>query len=120
MKIRRVVSILIFIIAVLIVIGACATDKTTVIEKDEGLKALNGIWTNLDYNFHPAAKAKWIITPDGKIEMYYTGDSERPAGRGQYTIHEAWKDSKGTIWYKATWTDSFGPHLQYEIDVLPE
>ena len=113
---RTLVSILILIIAVLIVIGTCATGKITVIEKDEGLKALIGIWTNLDYNYHPAARAKCIINPDGRYESYYTVDSERPANWGQYTIHEAWKDSKGTIWYKATWTDTWGTRpVQYEI-----
>jgi hypothetical protein len=104
MKNRMLVSILILVLAVLIIVGSCATKKKAISEEDF-LEAFSGIWINTDYEFKgdTGSMRKVVWYPDGRWEEYSLETHELPATYGRYTITDMWKDSKGDIWYTANW-----------------
>jgi hypothetical protein len=72
MKIRTFVSILILVLAVLIIMGSCATDKMTYISKEY---EIYGTWVNPKYNYEDKHHAKFVVHPNGKMEIYSTDAS---------------------------------------------
>ena len=49
MKTRALISILIFVIVVLIIVGSCATGKKASVTERDLFKELSGTWVNTDY-----------------------------------------------------------------------
>ena len=49
MKTRTYVSILILVIAVLVIVGGCATGKKASVTERDIFKELSGTWVNEDY-----------------------------------------------------------------------
>ena len=100
MRTRTFVSILILVLAVLIIIGSCATRKKAISEEDF-LEAFSGIWINT--NYEPKGDLgyvqKFVWYPDGRYEGYSFVTNESPAAYGRYEITDMWKDSNGDIWY---------------------
>jgi len=94
MKARTYVSIMILVLAVLIVVGSCATDKMAYISKDY---EIYGTWINPDAK-PIVQKAKIVIHPNGKMELYPTITSAS-FGHNEFVITNKWIDSKGNIWY---------------------
>ncbi len=93
MKTRRVVLILILVLAVPIVIGSCATDKMAYISKDY---EIYGTWVNPDAKQFQDQKV--VIHTNGKSEWYpvITNKSFVPA---EFVITNKWTDSTGYVWY---------------------
>ena len=97
MKTRTFVSILIFVLAVLIVVGSCATGKKAV---KAPIESLYGTWENPDYNTSDK-NAKAIIRPDGtSVECSHTELPMHSCEEGTFTIIESWMDSDGNKYYK--------------------
>jgi hypothetical protein len=96
MKTRTFVSILILVLAVLIILGSCATTKK-VAKKD--YRFFSGIWVNEEYNSHPFM-AKYVIFSDGTFDAYNNLTDTGKHGSGHYIIVDKWTDSEGNRWYK--------------------
>ena len=96
MKSRTLVSILIFILAVLIIRDGYATDKK-VTKRD--YRFVEGTWTNEEYNSHPHM-GKYVLRRDGTFDSYFTTSDTEKEGANHYIIVEKWTDSEGSIWYK--------------------
>jgi hypothetical protein len=103
MKTRTLISISTLVLAVLIVIGSCATTKKA-ISKQEAMDALCHTWTK------PAGTTgtdKDVYKRDGTFEWSYEVDSTEPSIKGNFKIEEAWSDREGNIWIFA-WFDYWG------------
>ena len=124
MKIRTLISILILVLAVLVVIGSCATGKKTYISEKNLYKEVTGTWNNDEYE--PPEVEKWpqvTVHSDGSFEFYkehpvLTTTAQRP---GQFiSIKEAWTASKGNIWYQAKAYDIANDNTFYEIGKISD
>jgi hypothetical protein len=112
MKTRMFVSILILTLAVLIVIGSCATGKKAV---KAPMEPFYLTWTNPDYN--TAQKyAKLIFKPDGTYTLYSHTDITIYAGSYKYTIAESWMDSDGKKYYKVEVVAGSDEYHLYRLD----
>ena len=110
MKTKTLVSILILVLAVLIVIGSCATGKKAV---KAPIESVYGTWANLDYNTEHRT-AKFNIRPDGIIEMASHTELEYKQWDDiKFTIIESWMDSDGNKYYKVD--DAHGIDTWYEL-----
>ena len=96
MKTRTLVLILIIVLAVLIVIGSCATGGKAV---KAPIESVYGAWANPDYNT-TGQSAKLIYKPDGTYKEYSHTDITMGQGPYEYTIPESWIDSDGNKYYK--------------------
>ncbi|MHA2172948.1 MAG: hypothetical protein ACXAB7_24055 [Candidatus Kariarchaeaceae archaeon] len=113
MKTRTFVSILLFVLAVLIVAGSCATTKEA-ISHEEAIQIFSGTWVNLDNpvdytsyadpsksieeqaaNFH---FQKFVLTTNGLFGCYHAVDDPFPFGPGKYTVKDSWVDRKGNTY----------------------
>ena len=101
METRKIVSILILVLAVLIIVGSCAT-KRKVVSEEDFLEAWSGTWINTDYGGGSLPQKK-INYPDGTCEMFGQLTSTTVGYKEKITILEQWVDSKGTIWYRGHW-----------------
>ena len=106
MKTRTLVSILILVLAVLIVIGSCATGKK-IISVDDAMKQFEGVYVNTEYSGEGRTNPqKKVITSDGRIEDWALATNTNPSVKGEYKRAESWTDAKGntyctvdTRWY---------------------
>jgi hypothetical protein len=97
MKARTLASILILVLAILIIVGNCATGKKVYVAKED--EEIYGTWVNTDYNY-TGRWAKGVFHPDGTFVTYQADSSITPYYFGTFTITEKWTDSEGNIWYK--------------------
>ena len=105
MKTRTFVSILILVLAVLIVVGSCATGKKAYVAKED--EELFGTWINPDYG--QAQKAvKYIYKSDGVVRAYNAATSTEEFWSAKCTITDKWIDAEGNIWYKWLMTEAKG------------
>ena len=120
MKTRTIVSILILVLAVLIIVGSCATGKKASVTERNLFKELSGTWVNTEYTGKWLGyEQKLIVYPDGKFEYYLLTTDTNPLRQGYLlTITEVWTDSEGIIWYKATLEEAGGPY--YELGKISE
>jgi len=102
MQTRRIVLILILVLAVLIIAGSCATRKKA-ISIEEASEIRSGKWVNESYT-DPLV----VVYPDGRFEQYYDLQQERLAVSGISEIYESWRDSEGVLWYRAHYQNSVG------------
>jgi len=118
MRARAIASILMFILAVTIMAGGCATGKKAQMEEEELFKKLSGTWVNEDYDKTPGSDpiAKYVIERDGTFDAYAdTYDTSRTFFGEIITVEDKWIDSDGNIWYKMRVKDLV-EHLQrYEL-----
>jgi len=133
MKARTLVSILILVLAVVIVIGSCATGKKAV---KAPIESVYGAWANLDYNTRSQFYAKCKVSPDGIIVgASHTEQEYHHFDNISFTIIESWIDSDGNKYYKVdivrgiqTWyelwrineTDSVWEYVWSEIEYPSE
>jgi len=103
MKTRTLVSILILILAVLIIVGSCATKRKAVSDEDF-FEVWSGTWINTDYGGDICQKI--INYPDGTAEGFGILTSTIALFKKKITILDQWLDSKGTIWYRGHCEDS--------------
>ena len=108
MKARTLVSTLILVLAVLIIVGSCATGKKAI---KAPIESVYGTWVNPDYN-KSLRNAKRIIRPDGSITEYDTTETEKLSQKYLYSISESWMDSDGNKYYKV---DLTFPETLYEL-----
>ncbi len=73
MKTRTFISV-VLIMAVLIVVGSCATDKMAYISKEY---EIYGTWINPDFNNIGQPHGKIVFYPNGKIEAFGADTSTR-------------------------------------------
>ncbi len=122
MKTRTLASILILVLAVLIIAGSCATQKTTQTEKlfepldnDE----LTGVWVNTEYAEIPYyGRSKIVITRYGYSTIYKKVDSLYPILEATLYIVEKWNDSEGNLWYMSIWRDEYTTNFYHELDKI--
>ena len=115
MKTKALVSILIFVLAVLIISEGFATEKK-VTKRD--YRFFSGTWINEEYNSR-AFNAKYIIRRDGTYDAYNRLSDTGKNWIGYYEIVEKWIDDEGNIWYKMhVWTGVKveGKPMSYELD----
>ena len=113
MKTRKLVSILIFVLAVQFIAVSCATMKKAISHEDT-IKKFSGTWVNLDnpvtytgyadptkikeeqaewYHFQ-----KFVLTTDSLFECYHSADDLIPFCPGKYTVKESWVDRKSNTY----------------------
>ena len=124
MKARVLISILVFVLAVLSIAGSCATSKKSYISADNILKQLTGTWNNEEYE-PPEVEIMPQVTvhSDGSYELYkeYAVLTTPAILPGQFiSIKEAWTDSKGNIWYQAKAYDIANDITFYEIGKISD
>jgi hypothetical protein len=106
MRFRGSVLCLVSILAVIVLIGSCATTKKA-ISGEDFFEVWSGIWINTDYSggslFEPQ---KLINYPDGRWEGYSLVTLDQWSCYGKDTMIDMWTDPKGDIWYKASWYDN--------------
>ena len=107
MKTRTLVSILILVLAVLIIAGSCATTKKAISEEDF-FETWSGMWADTEYSGTHKRLLKRINHSNGTWEWYYDITGTIPNAKGISTILDHWIDSKGDIWYKASWESTPG------------
>ena len=83
MNVRKLVSILILIMAVLIIFGNCTTTKKAISEEDF-FKTWSGTWVNTDYG--GGIIQKIINHPDGTREYFGMLTSTTAGGKDKITI----------------------------------
>ena len=117
MKSRTLISILILVLAVLIVIGSCATGKKAV---KAPIEPFYGTWANSDYNT-VGANARKIFRPDGTYTDYSHTGTEIPEVESTYTIIKSWMDSDGKKYYKVeTFFEKYSLYRLDETDSVLE
>ena len=97
MKNRTFISVVILIMAVLIVVGSCATGKITSVAKED--EELYGTWINTDYD-ETNKYAKIEMKSDGTWYEYKMSDDDIPIFKCEYTITDKWTDSNRNTYYK--------------------
>jgi hypothetical protein len=110
----RTLLITIFLLTVVIIFTAGGTKKE--ISVDEAIEAFSYTWINPDN----APEAKLVVYPDGTMSVYSQVDMplDTPHYTYKYTIHEAWTDSDGNIWFKST--HKYGVETWYQINTISE
>jgi hypothetical protein len=104
MKTKTIVAISIFILAVFIISGSCATRKKTVSET-EFFEEYSGTWINKDNNGSTFQPQKMVHFPDGSWEYYSLLTVEQLYARGKDKMLDMWTDSNGDFWYKTRWEE---------------
>jgi len=114
MKTKTLMLFCFLCLAVLIILGSCATmkspDKMT-------YERFCGIWVNEDYEPTPGVMpppAKFTMNPDGTYLNYQYIMQSGPTGVGYYTVEKRWTDSDGNSWYHVI-TDAFFRDITYEL-----
>ena len=102
MKARPLVSILILVLAVLIIVGSCATGKKAYVAMED--EEIYGAWHNPDYD-ETDKSAMFVFETDGILQTYKTASMTKKWWSGKYTITDKWIDDEGNIWYKFLVTD---------------
>lgn len=124
MKIRALISILILVLAVLMVIGSCATQKNAnakKIFKPINNNELVGVWVNTVYSGGMMDRQKIVVTSYGYFEAFSSVDSMAPVETGTLFVVDKWTDSDGNIWYKAIWRERWsGNAFYYELDKISD
>ncbi len=69
MKTRTLISVLIFIMAVLVIAESCATGQRAHVNKKISIDETYGTWVNSDYN-EKGQYAKEVDHPDGTYDLY--------------------------------------------------
>jgi hypothetical protein len=113
------VSISIFVLAVLIIAGSCATQKTAQeVKSFEPLydSELVGTWINTEYSGENFQKI--LVTDYGYSEGYLKADSEYPTVKFTFFVVEKWTDSDGNVWCKTVFRGDLFPRFIYELDKI--
>ena len=105
MKTRPYVSVLILVVAVLIIVGSCAT-KRQAISEEEFYKYWVGTWMNTDLRGDGWEPQKIVCNADGTIDRYGRPEWMFTTCEYRFSLIDSWKDSDGNIWYRATSTCS--------------
>ena len=113
MKPRTLVSILLFTLVVLIVIGSCVTGKKAYVAKEH--EEIYGTWVNPEYNYSGYATPKFIYHPDGKSEGYTLDTDTHIRNYGEFIITNKWIDSEGNYWYKVEAQTDVGARTFYHL-----
>ena len=104
MKTRTLMLICTLCLAVLIILGSCATTMKT--SENMMYEKFCGTWANETYEGEGMfAGAKWIFNPDGTFVSYmYITDTGAggSAAYGAYTVEKRWTDPEGNSWYNIT------------------
>ena len=86
------------IVTVLLISASGATGKKMV-EVDDAMKSISGIWVNTEYSgtdiFHPQ---KFVLTSDGRVEFWMNTTLEYPTATGKYNVTKSWTDLKGNLY----------------------
>jgi len=103
MKTRTLTSIFILVLAVLFIVGGCATRKKA-ISFEEAAEIQSGKWVDE----HAAIEKLVVWYPDGRYEYYRDLQQESLVYYGISEIYESWRDSEGVLWYRAHYQDNVG------------
>lgn len=110
MKIRTLVSILIFVFALMVIVGSCATKKIAI--TDEDLSSFySTMWINEEMGFY---KPKVVWDP-GRYEQYTAIENETPYCYGDIEELEKWMDSNGDKFIKNRWECEYHKNMGYEL-----
>ena len=87
--------------AVLIVIGSCATGKKAYVAKED--EEYYGAWVAKEEIPRIRTYLKIINNPDGTCDYLHEIERTEPISKrdtGTFTIKDKWTDTEGNIWYK--------------------
>ena len=116
MQTRKIVSLLILVLAVLTIAGSCATKQKTISEEDL-LNVIQGTWINTEYE-DDVRPVKYVIYNNGTYEWYVTETITRSKCKGTITILDKWVDSEGNSWYTNSFFCEVHRHECYEINKI--
>ena len=116
MKTKTIALLSFLCLAVLIILGSCATmkspDKLT-------YERFCGTWANEGYQPKPAVLpvevAKWIINPEGTMVGYDILTETGPAWIYLYTVEKRWVDTEGNHFYHVRTNNVLHQVTQYEL-----
>jgi len=114
---RMLVSIIIFVLALLIVAGSCTTGKK-IISVNNAIKDFEGIFVNTEYPGSLRYPQKIVITSDGRVGTWFQSYPKNFSDSAEYKIVESWRDSKGNIYCKvdAIWGGGLGTNELWRLD----
>ena len=99
MKTRTFVSIPILVLAVLIVIGGCATREIAFSDEDLS-NGYTDTWINPEAT---VGEPKMVYFPDGTWKRYLGINTEYFFCEGKDIVIDKWKDPNGTIFFESKW-----------------
>ena len=112
---RKFISIFIFVLAGLFIVGGCVASRKTMIESESISNIRSGTWINHEYDDKEEPPGKAVVRSDGSYDLFAEANDTRKTWWGQYIINEAWIDSTGTYWYKAICKESWTTVKYYEL-----
>jgi hypothetical protein len=104
MKTRTLLSTLIFVLAVMVIAGSCATQKKASYEKGFYIPTrddvIHGIWINMDYSGDAFQAQKIVMSHWGYYEIYPLVENLTASSTGTFILVDKWIDTEGNTWYK--------------------
>ncbi len=103
MKTKSIILNVFSILAVLILMGSCATSKKTTLPIDN-IDELIGTWANPENNKSITGHnfGKMVYKPDKTADLYANADSDKPGYLfTSIDMKEKWMDQKGSYYYRA-------------------
>jgi len=99
MKTRTLVLILIHVIAIMVIVGSCATRKIAIIDKDLS-NAYTGTWISSEATYEAV---KIVYFSDGSWNRYLSIDTDHVHCEVKNTIINKWKEPSGNIFFESKW-----------------
>ena len=100
MRTRMLMLIYIFCLAILIILGSCATSQNP---DKMVFERFCGTWANEAYEPEPGTSKpmfpRVIINPDGTMLAYQNLHETDYTLRGSYIVEKRWKDMEGNSFY---------------------
>jgi len=104
MKLRTIIALLISLSVISIIPATMMNAQPT--STEDVMKMICGTWVNNTYVGNKALPQKIVFKTDRTFDVYNVVTQESPNEKGDFNIVEAWKDSSGCTFCKAT-TKSF-------------
>jgi len=102
---------LIFLTALLVFLGNCATNKMEYISKNY---EIYGTWGNPEYENGSSYYAKLIFNPNGSVLLHKVVSDKTTTLPGTFYITNKWIDSNGGVWHTyQLFLEGMGPSCYY-------
>jgi hypothetical protein len=120
MRMKTLVCVLIFIVAVLACVGSFANDKEKYgfyVPKPN--EEIYGTWVNKDYSGAVLGHhQKFVSHFWGYWGAYNQVTDKAPTWYGTFILVDKWKDSEGNIWYKEYDQNGWSKYGDFSLDKI--
>jgi hypothetical protein len=111
-RIRKLIEIVLLILAVHVFFVSCATKKMTYTTL---FKECIGVWINQDYNAVENKATKIIYKQDGTWIAFDTELPSKTKWSGTFTVTKKWIDKEKNCWYEVTTNQIGYKIIVYEL-----